>query len=158
MVDGQWGLWQEVWARPGSGSQGRPSLSWGPGVDPETLSHWILPLDPLHVGLCTCSSAQRWGLFKLSCAGWVPGVATLPGPLPREGNVCLLGPCATGPSVVPPLRGCSMTRAPGQGRWVPGLSPGISVGLQWGPWPCKAHRGKSHGPERLCNLPEVTQQ
>lgn len=36
------------------GPRGRPSPSWGPGVDPRTLDHWILPLDPLHVGLCTC--------------------------------------------------------------------------------------------------------
>lgn len=43
------------------GPRGRPSPSWGPGVDLRTLDHWILPLDPLHVGLCTCSVPSTGG-------------------------------------------------------------------------------------------------
>lgn len=112
-ADGRWGLRQEGWAGPGSGSQGEALSELGAGGGPEDSRSLDPSLGPPPCGALHLLSAQHWGPFRLSCAGWVPGVATLLGLLPGEGNVCLLGLCATGASVVPPLRGCSMTQAPG---------------------------------------------
>lgn len=137
-----------------------------------TLGHWILPTwTTSRQGSPTHSGARHRGQCRASCtvrARWALGVATLPGPFPEDDTICPQGPRGTGEfSSVTRLGGVSCegllcdtgSWAPsGQGRWVPGLSPGILLGLQWGPWPCKTHKGKNRRPERLCGLPEVTQQ
>lgn len=134
-------------------------------LDPSHLDHLQAGLP--HPLWCQAQGAVQGQLYTVR-ARWALGVATLPGLFPEDDTICPQGPRGTGEfSSVTRLGGVSCEgllcdtgswAPPGQGRWVPGLSPGVLLGLQWGPWPCKTHKGKNRRPERLCGLPEVTQQ